>query len=228
MVYARVGYYHQSYLLIYIDDLSNELALCKSGCYINEQCMNYVIYADDICLLAPSAIGLQQMLDVCLNFSICNDIIFNPVKSVCIAFQPKKSKLFCPNVTLDNNVLEYIGRTKYLGFMFNSNGQDDEDMLRQMRNLYIRSNKLLRTFHYCSSDVKLELFKSYCTSFYCCYLWTAYKKSTFDTGYLSYIGSLAWNYISSKIPTDVSYICFKNYAKLHIQANSLPQIRLNV
>ena len=43
-----------------------------------------------------------------------------------------------------------------------------------------RSNKLLRTFHYCSSDVKLELFKSYCTSFYCCYLWTAYKKSTFD------------------------------------------------
>ena len=53
--------------------------------------------------------------------------------------------------------------------MFNSNGQDD-DILRQMRNLYIRSNKLLRTFHYCSSDVKLELFKSYCTSFYCCYL----------------------------------------------------------
>ena len=53
---------------IYIDDLSNELALCKSGCYINEQCMNHVIYADDICLLAPSAIGLQQMLDVCLNF----------------------------------------------------------------------------------------------------------------------------------------------------------------
>ena len=36
----------------------------------------------------------------------------------------------------------------------------------------------------------------------------------------TYIGSLAWNYIPSKIPTDVSYICFKNYAKLHIQANS--------
>ena len=53
---------------IYIDDLSNELALCKSGCYINEQCMNHVIYyADAICLLAPSAIGIQQMLDVCFN-----------------------------------------------------------------------------------------------------------------------------------------------------------------
>ena len=69
---------------------------------------------DDICILAPSAIGLQQMLDVCFNFSICSDIIFNPVKTVCVAFQPKKSNLFCTNVTLDNNVLEYIGRTKHI------------------------------------------------------------------------------------------------------------------
>ena len=70
---------------IYIDDLSNELALCKSGCYINEKCRNHVIYEDDICLLAPSAICLQQMLDVYFNFSICKDIIFNPVNSVYIA-----------------------------------------------------------------------------------------------------------------------------------------------
>ena len=60
------------------------------------------------------------------------------------------------------------------------NAQDDDDMLRQMRPLYIRSNKLLRTFYHCSIDVKLELFRSFCTSFYCCYLWTAYKKSTFN------------------------------------------------
>ena len=63
--------------------------------------------------------------------------------------------------------------------MFNTNAQDDEDMLRKMRTLYIPSNKLLRIFHYCS-DVKLELFKRCCTSFYCCYLWTAYTKSIFD------------------------------------------------
>ena len=138
------------------------------------------MYADDICLMAPSAIGLQKMLDVCFDFSLRNDIMFNPVKSVCVTFKPKNSKLSCPSVRLDSNTLEYISQTKYLGFMFNTNAQDDEDMLRQMRTLYIRSNKLLRTFHYCSTDVKLELFKSYCTSFYCCYLWTAYKKSTFD------------------------------------------------
>ena len=55
------------------------------------------------------------------------------------------------------------------------NTQDDNDMLRQIRTLYIRSSKLC-----CTIDVKLELFRSFYMSFYCCYLWTAYKKSTFD------------------------------------------------
>ena len=85
--------------------------------------------------------------------------MFNPVKSVCVTFKPKNSKLSCPSVRLDSNILEYISQAKYLGFMFNANAQDDEEMLRQMRTLYIRSNKLLRIFHYCSTDVKLELFK---------------------------------------------------------------------
>ena len=35
---------HLGRFAIYIDDLSNELALCKSGCYINEQCMDHVIH----------------------------------------------------------------------------------------------------------------------------------------------------------------------------------------
>ena len=49
---------------IYVDDLSLDLAMCKSGCYIDDQSMNHVMYADDICLLAPSASGLQRMLHV--------------------------------------------------------------------------------------------------------------------------------------------------------------------
>ena len=67
----------------YVDDLSHELTLCKSGCYIDDQCMNHVMYADDICLMAPSAIGLQNVLDVCFDFSLRNYIMFNPVKCMC-------------------------------------------------------------------------------------------------------------------------------------------------
>ena len=162
--------------VIYIDDLSQDLAMCKSGCYINEQCMNHVMYANDICLLAPRAIGLQRLLDVCFDFSIRNDIMFNPIKSICVVFKSKSNKLYCPTVSLECDNLVYTAYTKYVGFTFSMNVQDDDDMLRQMRTLYIRLNKLLRTFYHCSIDVKLELFRSFCTSFYCCYLWTAYKK----------------------------------------------------
>ena len=65
MVYVRAGCYHLNCFAIYVDDLSQDLAMCKSGCYIDDQRINHVMYADHICLLAPSAIGLQRMLDVC-------------------------------------------------------------------------------------------------------------------------------------------------------------------
>ena len=54
---------------IYIDDLSQDLATCKSGGYINEQCMNHVMYADDICLLAPSELVVPDRHQV----HTCND-----------------------------------------------------------------------------------------------------------------------------------------------------------
>ena len=61
MEYAKVGYCTSPKLFaIFVDDLSHELTLCKSGCYIADQCMNHVMYADNICLMAPSAIGLQK------------------------------------------------------------------------------------------------------------------------------------------------------------------------
>ena len=46
--------------------------------------------------------------------------------------------------------------------------------------LYTKSNRLLPLFHHCSVDVKLALFRSYCTCFYCPFLWTHYKKSNYS------------------------------------------------
>ena len=51
-------------------------------------------------------------------------------------------------------------------------------MLRQLRNLYTKANRLLRLFHCCSTDVKIALFCSHCTCFHHPFLWTQYKKST--------------------------------------------------
>ena len=53
-------------------------------------------------------------------------------------------------------------------------------MLRQMRMLYARSNRLVRLFHSCSRNVLIELGRSFCGYFYCSYLWTHYNKASFS------------------------------------------------
>ena len=83
-----------------------------------ETVTNHVMYADDICLMAPSAIALQKMLNLCYDFSQSNDVILNPIKSQCMVFKPNRFKLCCPAVCLNGNIIEYAEKTKYLGYMF--------------------------------------------------------------------------------------------------------------
>ena len=64
--------------------------------------------------------------------------------------------------------------------MFSSNNSDDNEMLRQMRLLYCRSNRHFRLFNKCSKHVRIELCRSFCTTFYCPYFWIVHKKTTFS------------------------------------------------
>ena len=127
-----MAYCHTAYLL-YVDDLSKQLIDARSGCFIEHQRINHVMYADDICLLSPSALGLQKLLDVCYSFSQCNDIVFNSLKSVYIVFRPKRYKLCCPTVSLHSDKLNRIPETEYLGYLLSKDQSDDEDIAKQIR-----------------------------------------------------------------------------------------------
>ena len=121
------------------------------------------MYADDICLLAPTASAMQSILDVGYEYGTDNDILFNLIKSVCTVFKSKAYKLYIPTVFIGQEALKYISVSKYLGFSCSDSNYDDCVMLRQMRFLYAKSNKLIRTFSHCSIDVKITLLQSYCT-----------------------------------------------------------------
>ena len=92
---------------LYMNGLSGALSLCKAGCYIDDQCMNHLIYADDICVMAPTAIALRKLNDVCYEYGITNDLIYNPLKSVCMVFKPRRFKLYCPTVAIGDECLNY-------------------------------------------------------------------------------------------------------------------------
>ena len=48
------------------------------------------MYTDDICLVAPSAIGLQKMLDLCFDFSLIIIILINSLLQTNVPILVKK------------------------------------------------------------------------------------------------------------------------------------------
>jgi len=65
-----------------------------------------------------------------------------------------------------------------LGHILTNNSRDDRDIQREMRNMFIRTNMLIRRFSRCSAKVKLRLFTSYCLWLYGVGLWSNYAAST--------------------------------------------------
>ena len=59
-----------SYLILYIDDLCVLLSQSGIGCHFEGLCINY---ADDLCLIAPCAIALQELLNMCLSYCRLTD-----------------------------------------------------------------------------------------------------------------------------------------------------------
>ena len=53
---------------------------------IHDVCVSHVFYADDLCLLAPCAIALQQLLNICHSYGIIVDFNFNAQKSSCFIY----------------------------------------------------------------------------------------------------------------------------------------------
>ena len=103
--------------------------------------------------MSASPAGLQKLIDICYNYSVRNSLTFNPTKSVCVVFKPKKFKLYCPPMVLNAAPLPYVDSVKYLGFMFTPDSKDDADMQRQLRTFYARSNTILRQFAKCDESV---------------------------------------------------------------------------
>ena len=165
---------------VFVDELSNRLAKSKTGCYINNVCLNHLFYADDTVLLCPSPAALQYLIDICDKYAKENDMMFNTKKSVCTRIVPKQfGMLHVPDVQLNGTNLCWVDSYKYLGIFIDSSFKDDHDIRRQIRAMYARGNMLVSKFRKCTPEVKVQLFKTYCSNIYCGHLWQQYHNTTF-------------------------------------------------
>jgi hypothetical protein len=167
---------------LYMDKLSQLLLKSNIGCKHNGVVLNHFMYADDTVICAPSPIALQKLLHICEMFAENFNIIYNVKKTVCMSFKPKcyRNNLYVPNFTLSGKVLKFVNNYKYLGVFISSDCSDDNDLMRQLRAIYTRGNMLVKRFKNCNDDVKIQLFKSYCSNFYAAHLWCHYKKKSME------------------------------------------------
>jgi len=167
----------------YIRELVSRVTSSKIGCNIGGLFYNLLAYADDMVLLAPSWYALQQLIDLLSALAADIDMSCNTLKTVCMIFNPicKRKIVPCvfPPLTLNGACLNYVSEFKYLGHVINNKLSDDEDVKREIRSLFVRTNILLRRFGKCSVSVKLTLFRAYCLCFYDIGLWTSYSATVF-------------------------------------------------
>jgi hypothetical protein len=164
---TRQGGILSPYLFIrHIRETISAVVNTRIGCNIGGVMLNILAYADDIVLLAPSWTALQELITV-LELNINNiDVQCNTEKTVCMVFNPKcRSKTVAShflNILFNNQLLQFVSEFRYLGHIINNEFKDDDDIKRETRNLFMRTNLLMRRFAKCSIAVKIMLFKSYC------------------------------------------------------------------
>lgn len=162
---------------VYINDLIKVLRRKKDGCWINENYVGIIVYADDIALLSPSLDGLQNMINSCLSYAKDHNLSFStnddPSKSKtkCMAFQRRKQEI--RKLDLNGTDLPWVNTLKHLGStLTNDIGRIMEQDLVEKRAMYIsRNNELSQEFFFAHHKTKIWINNMYNTSFYSSPLW---------------------------------------------------------
>ena len=95
-----------------------------------------------------------------------------------------------PVFYIQNNIIERKTKAKYLGHIISDDMSDDADVFREVKCLYIRGNIISRKFANCSINVKLVVFKTYCSCLYTAQLWGTCLSRTMNRLKVAYNDSL--------------------------------------
>ena len=102
------------------------------GCIYAGTIINHLMYADDLCIFSPSVSGLRKLTNCCGKYGDIFNITYNVNKSYCMVIDNKPQTMtYTYPVILNNNVLPYTTKCKYLGQIINNNLTDDDDIARQ-------------------------------------------------------------------------------------------------
>ena len=90
--------------------------LCRTHKYLVCGIVECIRITTDLCLMALCAIALQELINVCYQYSNEMDLNFNATKYFCVAFTPKHYKLLLPSLFMISLPILYADSFKLFRF----------------------------------------------------------------------------------------------------------------
>ena len=195
---------------LYLDKLLVELRELSIGCHMNGLFTGAFIYADDITIIAPSCYALNSMLNVCKEFCLSHDILFNSLKTKYMFFSRNSLNFNSPPIYVMNNRIKCVNECVFLGIHISIEFSD--------KIVFHTVHKFNRKCNELRYDFKLlpQLFSSFCLDAYGSQLWNFDLKMV-EPYYVSWrkMVRLLWNLprtthcdflstINSSLPMDIA------------------------
>ena len=146
---------------IYVDDLIVILRKLKVGCHILEQFVAALVYADDICLLAPCRSALQLLLDACVKYGNEWCLSYNPNKSKVMLFG-KITSASCAPLKMYSKDLDVVKEYRYLGVTVVGGETISFSTLRPLMRFRCSANTILNAPTTSSEIVSMKLLYTIC------------------------------------------------------------------
>ena len=146
---------------LYIDELIRRLRKKGIGCHMIDLFLACLLYADDMCLIAPTRGAMQSMLDICVEFCEEFCLSFNTKKSKVLIFGETKDKCVNPLLLYDTP-LEFVPQWTYLGATIVAGKTLTFSCKKELSNFYRSINSLLSAIQKPNELVLMNLLYSNC------------------------------------------------------------------
>ena len=102
-----------------------------------------ILYADDLCLLAPTRKALQVLLNTCSIYAEFWCIGFNEKKTKVMIFGKAYKSFSCHPVFLNDKPLEVVSQWKYLGITVKTDNHFSCSVEKCLASFYRSTNTIL-------------------------------------------------------------------------------------
>ena len=145
----------------FINILIDNLKSSGIGCHVFDQYVGCILYADDVILISPSVMGLQEMLDICFETASTLNLNFNASKCHCIVFGKNSVSRITP-MCLGASNIEWCTSIRYLGVYIVAGKCVSVDINPVKRSFYAACNCIFNQAGSLDEILQLTLQETYC------------------------------------------------------------------